>query len=88
MERYDNQAFLDLMQRARNLRHEELNFSMLTAEQQETVRSAANKIKICIAMVAFVVVCFVTEAIPLPGVAFCIGLILVFSGIVGRQQIA
>jgi anion transporter len=88
VEGYDNRAFADLMQRARNLRHEELNFSMLTAEQQETVRSAANKIKICIAMVAFVVVCFVTEAIPLPGVAFCIGLILVFSGIVGRQQIA
>jgi sodium-dependent dicarboxylate transporter 2/3/5 len=39
-------------------------------------------------MVAFVVICFVTEAIPLPGVAFCIGLILVFSGIVSRQDVA
>lgn len=88
VEGYDSQAFLDLMQRARNLRQEELSFSMLNSEQQEAVRSAAKKIKVCIAMVAFVVVCFVTEAIPLPGVAFCIGLILVFSGIVGREQIA
>jgi sodium-dependent dicarboxylate transporter 2/3/5 len=88
VEGYDDQAFLNLMQRARNLRQDELNFSMLNAQQQETVRSAAKKIKVCIAMVAFVVVCFVTEAIPLPGVAFCIGLILVFSGIVGREQIA
>ncbi len=39
-------------------------------------------------LVAVVVVCFVTEAIPLPGVAFCIGLILVFSGIVSREEVA
>ena len=36
----------------------------------------------------FVVICFLTECIPLPGVAFCIGLILVFTGVVIRKQVA
>ena len=39
-------------------------------------------------MMAFVVFCFLTECIPLPGVAFCIGLILVFTGVVTRKEVA
>jgi anion transporter len=39
-------------------------------------------------MAAFVVTCFLTEAIPLPGVAFSIGLILVFTGLVSREEVA
>ncbi len=36
----------------------------------------------------FVVVCFLTECIPLPAVAFCIGLILVFTGVLSRNEVA
>ena len=84
----DEAAVNDLLLRGRNLRHERLTYDMLTLEQKKTVDKAAWHILVCIAMVAFVVTCFVTEAIPLPGVAFCIGLILVFSGIVSRKNVA
>ena len=46
------------------------------------------KIKVAIAMTVFVVICFLTECIPLPGVAFCIGLILVFTGVIDREEVA
>ena len=77
-----------LLIQARALHYDRLNYEMLTEKQQKRVDSWAKHIKVCIAMVAFVVVCFITEAMPLPGVAFCIGLILVFSGIVSRENIA
>jgi len=77
-----------LLIEGRQLRHEKLNYSMLSDSQKKAVDNAARKILISIAMVAFVVTCFLTEAIPLPGVAFCIGLILVFSGIVSRNEVA
>ncbi len=77
-----------LLLQGRNLRLEKLSYDMLSESQRQVADKAARHIKVCIAMVAFVVACFLTEAIPLPGVAFCIGLILVFSGIVSRQQVA
>lgn len=78
----------NLLLAGRALRQEKLAYTDLQPDQQQNVDRAARQILVCIAMVAFVVVCFVTEAIPLPGVAFCIGLILVFSGIVSRDNVA
>ena len=88
VESMDDGRFLDLMRRAHVLRHEKLGYEGLTAAEKERADRAAWHIKVCVAMVAFVVICFLTEAIPLPGVAFCIGLILVFSGIVSRREVA
>jgi len=88
LETLDEKKVNQLLLRGRELRHEKLSYAMLTPEQQNEVDKAAWHILVSIAMVAFVVTCFVTEAIPLPGVAFCIGLILVFSGIVSRKEVA
>src|SRR4030042_537226 len=77
-----------MKQQAYTFRTQKLTFEMLTPEQQKQALTATKHLKVCVAMVAFVVICFLTEAIPLPGVAFCIGLILVFSGIVGREEVA
>lgn len=88
IESADGAALGDLLVRARGLRQDRLSYEMLTPEQRAEARTWAGHIRVCVAMVAFVVTCFVTEAIPLPGVAFCIGLILVFSGIVSRQNVA
>jgi anion transporter len=77
-----------LMTEARSLRHDQLNYDMLTERQKKRVDTWAMSILVCIAMVAFVVTCFITEAMPLPGVAFCVGLILVFSGVISRAEIA
>ena len=88
IESLDESRVNQLLVSGRELRNQKLSYEMLTPKQQAVVDRAAKQIRVCIAMVAFVVVCFVTEAIPLPGVAFCIGLILVFSGIVSRQDVA
>ena len=88
VEGLDEASLNDLMQRSRLLRNEDLSYSMLSKIQQVEVDRAATQIRVCVAMVAFVVICFITEAMPLPGVAFCIGLILVFSGIVSRREVA
>ena len=77
-----------LLLEGRSLRNEELHYSMLTDVQKKEADKAARQILVSLAMVAFVVTCFLTEAIPLPGVAFCIGLIVVFSGIIPRKEIA
>jgi len=84
----NEKRFTALMTQAHTLRHKKLTYEMLSADDKAKADKKAWHIKVCIAMVLFVVVCFVTEAIPLPGVAFCIGLILVFSGIVTRRNVA
>ncbi len=81
-------AFRDLMEQAYHLRYDRLAYGDLTPDQRKLVDQRAHQIRVCLGLVAFVVICFATEAIPLPGVAFCIGLILVFAGIVGREEVA
>ena len=70
VESLDEAAFNELMLRARRLRYDELSYARLDPEQRKAVDKAARQIRVCTAMVAFVVICFITEAIPLPGVAF------------------
>jgi len=84
----DDESYQALMTRAFRLRYDELSLDDLSERQRERATKAAFQLKICVAMVAFVVICFLTEAIPLPGVAFCVGLILVFFGIVPARSVA
>ena len=82
------EAFAALMADALTLRKEKLRYDELTGANKATADKGAWHIKVAIAMVVFVVFCFLTECIPLPGVAFCIGLILVFTGVVSRKEVA
>jgi sodium-dependent dicarboxylate transporter 2/3/5 len=88
IESKDERTLNDLLKWSRIYLHDELSYDLLTPDEKAKVDTAAKQIQVCIAMVAFVVICFVSEALPLPGVAFCIGLILVFSGIVSRTEVA
>lgn len=88
IESLDENRVNTLLAEARSLRFDRLHYDVLTAKQKQRVDRWAMQILVCIAMVAFVVTCFITEAMPLPGVAFCVGLILVFSGMVSRTEIA
>jgi sodium-dependent dicarboxylate transporter 2/3/5 len=83
-----DEAFLDLMNRSLKLRKDGLKYEDLTGEDKKAADRGAWHIKVAVAMMVFVVFCFLTECIPLPGVAFCIGLILVFTGVISRQQVA
>jgi sodium-dependent dicarboxylate transporter 2/3/5 len=83
-----DEQFASVMKRAFQLRTGDLKYEHLSAEDKKLADKGAWHIKAAIAMVVFVVFCFMTECIPLPGVAFCIGLILVFTGVVTRQEVA
>ncbi|MGA6924243.1 MAG: DASS family sodium-coupled anion symporter, partial [Desulfosarcina sp.] len=65
-----------------------LKYETLSDKDRAEADKGAWHIKVAIAMAVFVVLCFLTECIPLPGVAFCIGLILVFTGVVSRKEVA
>ena len=80
--------YKDLMKEARAVRTEKLKYEDLTGSDKKEADTGTKHIKVAIAMMVFVVLCFLTECIPLPAVAFCIGLILMFGGIVSRQQVA
>jgi len=82
------ESFEKIMKAAMEVRRDTLKYENLTENDKKAADKGAWHIKVSIAMTVFVVFCFVTECIPLPGVAFCIGLILVFSGVVSRQQVA
>nr|WP_319396076.1 DASS family sodium-coupled anion symporter [uncultured Desulfobacter sp.] len=80
--------FKSLMGNALELRKNGLKYEDLKDKDKASADKGAWKIKVSIAMGIFVVLCFLTECIPLPAVAFCIGLILVFTGVISRQQVA
>ena len=81
-------AFSALMTKSMELRRDGLKYENLSGGDKKTADKGAWHIKVAIAMMVFVVFCFMTECIPLPGVAFCIGLILVFTGVVTRKEVA
>jgi anion transporter len=82
------ERFRSLMQNALDLRRDGLKYEELSDKERQAADKGAWHIQVAIAMGAFVVFCFLTECIPLPGVAFCIGLLLVFTGVTSRQEVA
>ena len=84
----DAKRFAQVMKGALVHRRDLLRYEDLSGKEKARADKGAWHIKVAIAMVVFVVLCFLTECIPLPGVAFCIGLILVFTGVVTRKQVA
>ena len=83
-----DERFKDIMQQALKLRQQDLTYDSLAEPDKKAADKGAWHIKVAMAMVVFVVFCFLTECIPLPGVAFCIGLILVFTGVTSRKAVA
>ena len=83
-----DEKFRELMKAGFDLRRTGLTYDNLNEKDRAAADKGAWHVKVAIAMMVFVVLCFLTECIPLPGVAFCIGLILVFTGVVSRSDVA
>lgn len=83
-----DEDYLALMQDSLDLRQNRLNYDNLADKDKAAADQGTWKIKVAVATMVFVVFCFVTECIPLPGVAFCVGIILVFTSVVSRQEVA
>ena len=82
------ERFESIMMASLKLRKDTLKYENLAGKDKKLADKGAWHIKVAIAMVVFVVFCFLTECIPLPAVAFCIGLILMFTGVVSRKEVA
>ncbi|MDY6851807.1 MAG: SLC13 family permease, partial [Thermodesulfobacteriota bacterium] len=80
--------FLKVMKQGFELRTEKLSYDQLGPGEKSKASRAGFHVKVAIGIVLFVVLCFLTEAIPLPMVAFCIGIIAMCTGIVTRKTVA
>ena len=87
-ENISSESYLSMMQGALELRKTGLKYEALEGADKKAADKGAWHIKVAVAMGAFVVLCFLTECIPLPAVAFCIGLITVFTGVLSRKSVA
>jgi len=87
-ENINDETYADIMMNSLELRRDKLKYEDLSGKDKKAADKGAWHIKVAMAMVVFVVFCFLTECIPLPGVAFCVGLILVFTGVVTRNEVA
>ena len=87
-ENVTQEHYLQLMQKAMTLRKDGLKYENLTGEDKKAADTGAWHIKVAIGMGVFVVLCFLTECIPLPAVSFCIGLILVSTGVISYTKVA
>ena len=82
------ERFQGLMKKGYELRTTDLSIDGLKEKEKEKAYKAGFHVKVAVGIVLFVVLCFVSEAMPLPMVAFCIGIIAMLSGIVTRKTIA
>ncbi|MBW1709272.1 MAG: DASS family sodium-coupled anion symporter [Deltaproteobacteria bacterium] len=82
------EKFQELLKRGQALKIDELNYEQLSNSEKKTAAKAGFHVKASVAIVLFVVLCFLTEAMPLPMVAFCIGVIALITGIVDRHSVA
>ncbi len=82
------EQFKETMKAAFDLRADKLTFDDLDAGDQKAAIEAGFKVRVAVGVLLFVVTCFLTEAIPLPMVAFCIGIIALSGGIVDRESVA
>ncbi|MFZ5569205.1 MAG: SLC13 family permease [Thermodesulfobacteriota bacterium] len=86
--RITDEAYAELMKNMLALRKEGLEYDRLAEADKKSAATGAWHIQVALATTVFVVGCFLTECIPLPGVAFCVGLIFVLTGVVGREEVA
>ena len=86
-EKVNAEKYEEIMQQGLALRRDGLKYEDLAEKDRKAADMGAWHIKVAMAMVAFVVLCFLTECIPLPGVSFCVGLLLVFTGVASRKDV-
>jgi len=86
-ENLDDQKYQDLMKRAFDLRMNGLEYDKLSDGQKKTADTGTWRLKVAIAVMVFVVFCFITECMPLPGVALAIGVFFVMFKVVPMGKV-
>ena len=83
-----DEAYRAILVEATNARLTELSFDKLDDEEKESAEKGIWKLKVALGMMVFVVLCFITASVPLPSVAFLVGMIAVVTGIISREDVA
>lgn len=83
-----DEHYRGLLEAAAEERMVKLSFKTLAGEDKEAASKGIWRLKVALAMMCFVIVCFITACVPLPAVAFIMGLIAVLTGIVSREDVA
>ncbi len=83
----DDEQYGALLKKAFDLRMKGLQYDNLSDGDKKKADDGTWKLKVAIAVMLFVVFCFVTECMPLPGVALAIGVFFVFFGVVPKDKI-
>jgi anion transporter len=84
----DEAAFRRLMEEGQALRKDKLKYEELSEKDRRAADRGAWHLKVALALAVFVVGCFLTECMPLPGVSFCMGIVLVATGVFGQGEMA
>jgi len=82
------ETFRALMKEGYTLQAEKLTFEKLKENEKAMALKAGFHVKAAVGIVLFVILCFVTEAMPLPMVAFCVGIMALLTGMVTRENVA
>jgi len=82
------ERFNQLLRDGYELRVKGLAFDGLTDTEKAKALKAGFQVKAAVGIVLFVVLCFMTEAVPLPMVAFSVGILAIMTGIVDRETVA
>jgi anion transporter len=82
-----DETFHETMKRALQLRQTDLLFENLNPADKRIAEKGAWNIKVAVGLIVIVVFCFITECVPLPTVSFLMGLVLVFTGVLGREEV-
>ena len=80
--------FKKMMAQSYLLKTEKLTYDSLSPEEKASADEAGFHVKVAVGLVLFVVFCFLTEAMPLPMVSFCVGIIALLAGIESRGTVA
>ncbi|RJP17573.1 MAG: DASS family sodium-coupled anion symporter [Candidatus Abyssobacteria bacterium SURF_5] len=88
VEALSDDAYAAVMVSAASLRTDGLNYDDLTPAQKKVADKGIWKLKVALGVMVFTVGCFVTACIPLPAVAFFIGIAFTFTGVVSREDVA
>jgi len=81
------EKFEEMLKAAHNLK-KNLPMDKLSPDELKRVEKGGLYVKVAVATVVFVVGSFMTEAIPLPMVALCVGIIGMIAGIFTRENVA
>lgn len=85
---FSPEQFEAMLKAAAKLKKDGIPLDKLTPAERKKVETGGMHVKVAVATVAFVVLCFMTEAIPLPMVALCIGIIGMLAGVFHRGNVA